>query len=112
MDHDIRSLRLRIATTFVQQARGLLWRAPLRETDALLIPGCRAVHTCGMRYSIDVVFLDATGRVLAVAAGLVPWRFARRRRASAVLELAAGRAAQLGFVPGARLRAIASNDYD
>ena len=110
MDHDVRSLRLRIATTFAQQARGLLWRAALREADALLIPGCRAVHTCGMRYSIDVVFLDATGRVLSVAAGLAPWRFAARRRASAVLELAAGSAARLGFVPGARLYAIAGQD--
>jgi len=105
---DDRYLRVCIAAGFAQRARGLLWHAPLRENDALLIPGCHAVHTCGMRFAIDVVFLDATGRVLAVAAGLVPWRCAARRRASAVLELAAGSAARFGLVPGAHLGVTAN----
>ncbi len=107
MNRDHGCLHLRIAASFAQRACGLLWCAPLRDGDALLIPGCHAVHTCGMRYAIDVVFLDASGCVLAVVAGLAPWRCAARCRAAAVLELAAGSAARFGLVPGARLGAIA-----
>ena len=52
----------------------------------LLIPRCRAVHTFGMRFSIDVLFLDARGAVIGTAHAVPPRRFVRRAGARAVLE--------------------------
>jgi DNA-binding response OmpR family regulator/uncharacterized membrane protein (UPF0127 family) len=55
----------------------------------LLIPHCRSVHTFGMRFDLDVVFLDLEGRPLSVRRRVPPRRFASDRRAAAVLELPA-----------------------
>ena len=70
----------------------LLGLAGLRRGRAgtgLLIPRCDAVHSFGMRFELELVFLDAAGRVLARRV-LPPRRFARRRGAAAVLELPQG----------------------
>jgi uncharacterized protein len=53
----------------------------------LLIPRCSSVHTLGMRFPLDLVFLDGDGRPLAVRRGVRPRRFAWSRGAAAVLEL-------------------------
>ena len=37
--------------------RGLLFRKPLKENEGLIIQKCSAIHTVGMKYSIDVIFL-------------------------------------------------------
>jgi uncharacterized protein len=88
----IQTMPLRLATTLRARARGLLGRA---APEPLLIAPARSVHTCGMRFPIDVVFLDAELRVVRVVRGLRPWRVAGARRARAVLELPAGAAARL-----------------
>ena len=53
----------------------------------LLIPGCRSVHTFGMRFDLDLLFLDEDGRVTELRRSVPPWRFVRCRDAAAVLEL-------------------------
>ena len=55
--------------------------------DALLLPRCRSIHTLGMRFRIDVVFLDGEGRVISRADRLGPARIAREPCAAAVLEV-------------------------
>ena len=55
----------------------------------LLIPRCSAVHTFGMRFSLDLVFLDPAGVPLGVHRGVPPRRFVADRWAVAVLELPA-----------------------
>jgi uncharacterized membrane protein (UPF0127 family) len=55
----------------------------------ILIPDCRSVHTFGMRFSLDLVFLDLAGRPIAVRRRVRPFRIAFEPRASAVLELPA-----------------------
>jgi hypothetical protein len=59
-----------------------------RAGAGLLIPRCSAVHGCGMRFELDLHFLDAEGRVLAVRR-LRRFRFVRVRGAAAVLEIPA-----------------------
>jgi uncharacterized membrane protein (UPF0127 family) len=52
---------------------------------------CRGVHTCFMRFAIDVVALDPSGIVVDTAPALRPWRIRLPRRGSfSVLELPAG----------------------
>ena len=66
-------------------------RWPRRDRDrvggGLLIPGCRSIHTFGMRFAIDVAFLDAEGAVLSRRLELPRRRVVADRRASAVLEV-------------------------
>jgi uncharacterized protein len=52
----------------------------------LLLPRCRNVHTFGMRFALDLVFLDRDGGVCSIRRGVPPRRIAFDRRAAAVLE--------------------------
>ncbi len=81
-----------VARTAGQRLLGLMGLRAMPPGSALLFPGCDSVHTAWMRMAIDVVFLDADGRVLAVRHRLRPWRVARFRGAVAVLECPAGAA--------------------
>jgi uncharacterized protein len=78
------------ANTFFLRARGLLFRKALSSGQGLLLSPCNSIHTIGMRYAIDVVFLGQTNQVLKLARSVSPWRVSRQDNASAVLELAAG----------------------
>jgi Uncharacterized ACR, COG1430 len=52
-----------------------------------MLPRCRSVHTFGMCFALDLVWLDAEGRVLAVEQEVRPWRVRVRRDAAAVIEV-------------------------
>jgi uncharacterized membrane protein (UPF0127 family) len=80
----------------VRVARGararLLGLAHLSREEAgsgLLIPRCSSVHTVGMRFSLDLYFLDQDGEAIAVRRGVPPRRLAFCGRAEAVLEVPA-----------------------
>jgi uncharacterized membrane protein (UPF0127 family) len=75
----------------------LLPRAP-PDRCALVLPRCGSVHTVGMRFALDVVFLDAGGRVLRVARGVPPWRVVSCRGAVAVVEAPASAHGMIPFV--------------
>lgn len=100
--------RIRVADSWWSRARGLLGRR-LGEGEGLLIRPCRAVHMFGMRYPIDVAFLDAGSRVVAMYAELQPSRLTRfHRTADAALELPAGQLARTGTRVGDRLTIIST----
>ena len=79
--------------------RGLLGRTGLGDA-ALVIAPSNAVHTFFMRFPIDVVFVDRTGRVLRIAASVPAWRMTASWRAFATIELAAGTVARIGTAAG------------
>jgi hypothetical protein len=66
---------------------GLALLAADRAGPGLLIPGCSSVHTFGMRFALDLIFLAGSGDVLAVRRSVPPGRFVRCRGAETVLEL-------------------------
>jgi uncharacterized membrane protein (UPF0127 family) len=76
-----------VATTRVSRLLGLALLSRERAGSGLLIPGCCSVHTFGMRFPIDVLFLDAEGRVIELHRSVPPCRVLRRPGAIAVLEL-------------------------
>ena len=93
--------RVERAATWWSRFRGLLGRPELREGEGLLLEPCRAVHMIGMRYAIDVVFVDRDRRVVATYVGLAPGRTTRiHRRAVAAIELTTGTLARTGTVTG------------
>jgi uncharacterized membrane protein (UPF0127 family) len=73
-----------VARSPLARLRGLIGRS---EEVALLLPRCRSVHTFGMGFALDLVWLDAGGRVVRIDRGVRPWRVRSCRCARAVLEL-------------------------
>jgi len=62
----------------------------LPRSHALLLPRCASIHTFGMRFPIDVAFVDSDGLVLRVIRDLPPRRFRTCRGAVACLEAHTG----------------------
>ncbi len=93
--------RVRVADTWWLRFRGLLGQPPLGAGEGLLIQPCKAVHMYGMRYPIDVVFLDGESRVAGVCHRLEPGtRSPYFRNARSALELEPGLAARTGIAEG------------
>ena len=95
--------QVEIAATRRTRRRGLLGRNGLDEASAMLLAPCAAVHTAGMRFAIDVVFVDRQGYAVKVVRNLRPWRIALAAGGRAVIEMAAGSLAWGQVLPGDRL---------
>lgn len=85
MDHLPRPVP--VAKGFRTRLRGLAWRDRSAAGPGLLIPRCSSVHTFGMRFELDLFFLDCEGRVIGVRRRVPPRRFVWWPGAAAVLEL-------------------------
>ncbi len=90
-----------VAEWWWQRLRGLLGRPALQSGEGLLLIPCRAVHMAGMKYPLDVVFLNSEGMVMALYHRLPPggrtgWHAGSR----AALELPAGTLAATGTQEG------------
>ncbi len=91
--------RLSVATMLGREVRvaegscaRLLGLAHLDREEAgsgLLIPRCSSVHTFGMRFPLDLYFLDGSGEVTAVRRGVPPRRLSFCAQTRAVLEIPA-----------------------
>ena len=79
--------RVPVAVSFRARLLGLAHLDREHAGTGLLIPRCASVHTFGMRFPLDLVFLDATGRAISTRHAIGPRRIATDRRAAAVLEL-------------------------
>lgn len=90
-----------VADNVVARVRGLLGRRSYE--GAMVFPHTRSVHTLGMRFALDVAFLDRDLVVLATVR-VRPWSMALpRRRARLVLEAPAGAFERWGLAAGDRL---------
>jgi uncharacterized membrane protein (UPF0127 family) len=78
---------VRVATTRRARLLGLALLRRERAGEGLLIPGCRSVHTFGMRVPLDLIFLDRDERIVRIARGIPPRRIIRCSGAHSVLEL-------------------------
>jgi uncharacterized membrane protein (UPF0127 family) len=93
-----------VARALGARLRGLLGRSGWGDRDGLLIDPCSSVHTLFLRFAIDVVFLDADDRIVAIE------RLARNRlgrihaRARRALELPGGTADRFLLRPGDQVR--------
>jgi uncharacterized membrane protein (UPF0127 family) len=82
---------IKIADSSLRRMVGLLGTPHLEPQSGLLIFPTQAVHTFGMKYPIDVVFLDRGRRVVGIRAAIKPWRLTPVFwRAECVVELPAG----------------------
>jgi uncharacterized membrane protein (UPF0127 family) len=99
--------RLKVAENFRDRLVGLLGRSSLEGGEALWLSPCRSIHTFGMRFPIDALFLDSR-RVVVRTVDVLPPRRARfgGRGAASVIELPAGTVARTGTKPGDRIDLI------
>jgi uncharacterized protein len=80
-----------VASSIFARMRGLIGRKNLTAGDALLLCPCNGIHTFGMKFPIDVLFLDRENIVVAIRKNLVPNRMTPLYfAAKSVLELPAG----------------------
>ena len=71
--------------------RGLIGRTSLQPKEGLLLIGTKGIHTIGMRFSIDVLFLNADGWVIHSIHSLKPFRISPYvKNATMVIELPVG----------------------
>ena len=93
-----------VADSGGKRRKGLLGRDSLRAGEALWIVPCEAIHTCGMRFPIDVLYLNRHKRVCKRRKNVVPWRISIWLFAHSVLELPAGTIEQTGTQTGDQLQ--------
>ncbi len=97
-------VHVQCAFTWPARAIGLLATRTLSPSSALWLRPCASVHTVGMSYPIDVVFLDPQGQVRKMVCHLQPFRMAACRRAASVMEFRAGTAERLRIQVGDQLK--------
>lgn len=96
--------RLRVGETYFSRLLGLLGRPGLHLGEGLWIRPCRAIHTIGMRFPVDVIFLDRRNTVVKTAAAVAPFRVCLGGRdARSAVELAVGTLEQSCTRPGDRV---------
>jgi uncharacterized protein len=83
--------------------KGLLGRDGLAAGEGLWIVPCESVHTIGMRFPIDLVYLDRNKKVRKVRSGVPPWRLSACLSAHSVIELASGTIQTTKTTPGDKL---------
>ena len=83
-------LILLVAADRRARRRGLARLDALPADHALLITPCRSVHTIGMRFALDLLWLDGDGAIVRVDEAVAPWRLRSCRRARSVIEVTAG----------------------
>jgi uncharacterized membrane protein (UPF0127 family) len=86
-EREILWVRVPVATTRRSRLLGLALLDRHQVGEGLLIPDCRRVHTFGMRFELDLFFLDGLGKVVELRRGVRPGRLARCPDADAVLGL-------------------------
>ncbi|MCL6477979.1 MAG: DUF192 domain-containing protein [Peptococcaceae bacterium] len=90
-----------MADTFFTRLKGLLGRSGLPRGHCLVLKPCRSVHTMFMRFSIDLLFVDRSSRVVGLIGNLPPFRFSGTVKESClVIELPAGTLASTGTSAG------------
>ena len=88
------------AKGYFARLRGLLGRS-ITEDGGLLLSPCSAIHTIGMGYAIDAVYLDKRGCVLRVDEAIQPGKVCPQQRgARHVLELPEGGASRRHITAG------------
>ncbi len=92
-----------VANTSQTRRTGLLKHESLPEGEGLWIAPCEGVHTWGMKFSIDVLFLSKARKVLKIREDMGKRRIALCLWAHSTLELPAGTVARTGTLKGDQL---------
>lgn len=98
-----------VADQGAKRRKGLLGRDHLPAEEGLWILPCEAVHTFGMQFPIDLVYLDRKNRVRKTRSDVPPFRLSACLSAHSVIELASGTINRTQTKPGDRLEFSAAD---
>lgn len=99
-------LALEQAISLWPRLKGLLGRNRLPPAQGIWLKPCNSVHCLFMRFSIDVLYLDAAQRIIAIRADLKPWQLSLCWPAKSVVELAAGECQRLSITIGDQIQCV------
>jgi len=107
----VHKFRVELASTPEEQGRGLMFRNALGPYEGMIFPsmppGPRSFWMKNTPLPLDIIFVGVDGRILNIAARTTPYSLdalASQGPTSGVLELAGGRAAELGIGVGDTVR--------
>lgn len=81
-------LRVRLADTMGSRLKGMLGKLHLNPGDGIWLIPSRGIHTIGMLFAIDLIYLDSMNRVIHMVEHLGPFRISPIRiRCASILEL-------------------------
>lgn len=90
-----------VAQTFTTRAKGLLGKKYLQEGSGLLIKPCKQIHSIGMKFNLDAVFIAKDNTVCHLHHDMKPGHIsAYINQALYVLEMPAGRIQESGTCVG------------
>ncbi|MCC9655005.1 DUF192 domain-containing protein [Rhodopirellula halodulae] len=99
--------KVEFATTFWKRFWGLQFRRELPSGHGIWLSPCSSLHTCFMRFPIDVVMLDERRKIVAVRRNVQPWRLLFcERKTHSVIEVTS---ADAGWTVGHQVDVI---DFD
>lgn len=79
--------RVSVADSFFTRFLGLMGKKDLQKGEGLLLKQCSSIHTCFMKFAIDVVYFDKNYKVLYIET-VFPWRVGKIvKGAKNILEL-------------------------
>jgi uncharacterized membrane protein (UPF0127 family) len=84
------SSKPKYAKSFVSRLKGLLGQKDFGEYDGLVIRRCKAIHTIGMKFFIDVIFYDRNFKVSEIYEKLKSNKIVFAKSSYGVIELPAG----------------------
>lgn len=99
---------LEIADRGPGRRKGLLGRERLSPGEGLWIVPCEAVHTFGMQFPIDLVYLDRKHRIIKTRSHVRPGRLSACLTAHSVVELPSGTVRDTKSMPGDTLRFLSA----
>lgn len=80
-----------IASSISSRVMGLMFKKEMNSAEGLLIEPCNSIHTCFMKISIDVLFINKKNEIVHIIKNMKPWRFSSiYLKSKKVLELNAG----------------------
>lgn len=95
--------KVEVASTFFNRMKGLLHRDGFTTTNGLIITPCNYVHTFGMKFAIDIVFIDKNYRVIGFRTNVKKNKIAGSINSKHTLELPAGKLQSLNIEMGDRI---------
>ncbi|MEO0128692.1 MAG: DUF192 domain-containing protein [candidate division WOR-3 bacterium] len=80
-----------VGDTFFKRLKGWLGRKNFNWGESLIIRPCKWIHTFFMRFPVDVIFVNAENKIVAMKSCFKPWRISGIYwRARFVIELPCG----------------------
>jgi len=81
----------KLANGFFDRLLGLMFKQNMNDFDSMLFMYSMSIHTCFMKFNLDIIFLDASNNIIKIISNMKPWRMTGiYLKSSKVIEFKAG----------------------